>query len=144
MTPDSEEFNKWKNLNGVLALMSNEGLVAGTYLALTCLTLGLEQENVVTSKTKKGVKTQLEIHLPIAALWVATSASYLYKLSVTEACLDEAGRESTTWKGAKGYSLERWAFWKERFAALKSHQFIMLEGKTSAEIAISQMNSQAI
>jgi len=141
MTPDSEEFDKWRNLNGVLALMSNEGLAAGTYLALMCIALGLEQEDVVTSKREKVVKTQLEIHLPISALWVTTSASYLYKLSVVKACSDEAGRESETWKGARGYSLERWTFWKERFAALKGHQFVTAEGKTLAETAITQMDA---
>ena len=141
MTPDSEEFKKWKNLNGILALMSNEGLAAGTYLTLTRFALGLEQENIVTSKTEEAVKRHMEIHLPIAALWATTSASYIYKLSFTEACSDEPGRDSETWRGAKGYSLQRWAFWKEKFAALKSNKFVTSEGKTFVEAAITHMSA---
>jgi len=139
MAPEHEEFKKWKNINGVMALMSNEVLYGGAYHALTCLALALEQGDSITRKTEKAVKTQLEIHLPVAALWVTTSAPYLYKMCVINECSDEEGRVSQTWKGTKGYSLERWAFWKERFAALKTHQFATPEAKASAEAAIAQM-----
>jgi len=141
MGPDDEEFRKWKNINGALAIMSNEGLYGGAYKTITCLALALEHDDAMTRKTKEAMKTRLEIHLPVAALWVVTSTPYLYKLCVANACSDEEGRVSQTWKGKEGYSLDRWEFWKERFVALEGHQLATAEAKASAEAAIAKMDA---
>jgi hypothetical protein len=84
------------------------------YRALYCVYTALETQ----PKKKKDLKTVVECHVPIAAIYFQICASSLYDASVTRWGRDSSNWAGELWTGEKGYSLTRWAFWKKRLVEL--------------------------
>lgn len=57
----------------------------------------------------------LEYWVPAAAAWVKYNARGIYEMEGKMSQADEEDWEPTTWKGKKGWSKERFAYWTERF-----------------------------
>ncbi|KAK2595215.1 hypothetical protein QQS21_007068 [Conoideocrella luteorostrata] len=57
----------------------------------------------------------LEYWVPAAAVWMQIDARGIYKMEGKISEGDEQGWYPTTWKGAPGWSKDRFSFWIERF-----------------------------
>lgn len=60
--------------------------------------------------------SRLDVQIPAAATWIRIIGKGIYEME------GEIGNEydsfTTSWKGKKGWSKERFAFWRERFQEL--------------------------
>lgn len=68
-----------------------------------------------------------ELLVPAAATWFIQAATKFYDM-----CRDSSG--------VRGYSLERWAFWKRRFLEIATHQDLMISIRNVASRAASEMD----
>lgn len=140
MTPQDEDFKKWKNINGALALMSSQTLFDGSSIALACLSRALEYDEIVTTENETSIYTMILIHLPIAAIWMSTSLDHLWDLCKANACSDEK-EGGPLWDGKGGFSGDRWTFWWRRFNRLSNHRFATEEVHDAADHAFRWMPS---
>jgi hypothetical protein len=129
-------YRHWKNLNGFCALLTSEGLDSTEYRALYCTYTALESQ----PKKKKDLKSIVEYQVPIAAIYFQICPTSLH-----DACVRGWGRDSSNWAGdlwtgEKGYSLARWAFWKNRFAELGSSDLAGEDVKSMVTKALIQMD----
>jgi hypothetical protein len=115
--------SRWSNLHEFYAKfevgeMSQFGL--GLSLALISIEQALEAKSPTTA--------HLELRAPAASQWFVHAAPLLLQAS-------ERGQQSSmtsdseTWKGAGGYSVERWETWKGRWDALHGREG--LSGETA-------------
>lgn len=52
------------------------------------------------------------LRIEIAAVWIVIAGKTMYE---SKEKYEESGKGGPLWKGANGYSRERWAFWKKQF-----------------------------
>ena len=68
---------------------------------------------------------ELDANIPAAAQWVLFAGGKLYTLEEEykpKKGGGDPGRGGKLWKGRRGFSLERWAFWKEKFQKFSEGQ----------------------
>jgi len=60
--------------------------------------------------------------VPLAGIWILLCGNVIFahcrNPGTPLAGFKDAGKN---WKGANGFSIERWAFWKKRFGEIKGH-----------------------
>lgn len=80
---------------------------------------------------------ELNGKVPAAAVWININGNDIYEAKghIT----GEYDYETSEWKGEKGWSKERWAFWKDRFAAISKEETLSLETREIAKKAAESM-----
>ncbi|KAH8680438.1 hypothetical protein BGZ61DRAFT_481128 [Ilyonectria robusta] len=108
-----ETDRRWKNLNGLVAYLTNERLYGGLYRALESIGMGIENSG------GKEAQRIVECFAPAAAVWFNLSSPQIYH-ACKENALDDSRSRGKLWKGKPGYSLERWGFWRSRLVQLRN------------------------
>lgn len=96
-------------------------------------------EKKITTKDKKSEQAwSLETNLPAAANWFVFASEDLLTQGdkVETKYFDES--ELGEWKG-KGFSRERWAFWKHRLEKLTTSELLSEETKEATRKAVVNM-----
>jgi len=83
---------------------------------------------------------KLDIWVPATAAWIRINPRGLYQMAVEERPMyTERDWIPTNWKGKKGWSKERWAFWIERFEAIGGIPELEEKSRELAREAASSM-----
>ncbi|GAB0137779.1 hypothetical protein EsDP_00006032 [Epichloe bromicola] len=85
----------------------------------------------------------LEYWVPAAAAWVKYNARGIYEMEGKMSRADEEDWEPTTWKGKKGWSKERFAYWTERFEWISKVTALKRETRKEAANAAETMKKVA-
>ncbi|KAK2601873.1 hypothetical protein QQS21_004559 [Conoideocrella luteorostrata] len=76
-------------------------------------------DEVVLESAKHELETRdvrvLNNWVPAAALWMKINAKGIYEMQGKMSNADEQNWDPSLWKGVRGWSKERFAFWRERF-----------------------------
>ena len=59
--------------------------------------------------------------MPIAAIWILLCGNVIFAHCRNPGTPGPRKDARRNWKGAKGFSIERWTFWKKRFGEIKGH-----------------------
>lgn len=134
--PGAEKLHRWKNLNGLIAHLTNEEIYGGLYRALTSISMSLESDD------KKTIKTIVASLVPTAAIWFVLCGPKIYNACQEEKCKDSDVR-GKLWRGTPGYSKERWDFWRSRFTELSTHPEAEVETKDACQVATAAIDAVA-
>ena len=79
-----------------------------------------EEEPDQRSKTYLKQGPQLDVYVPLAGMWILLCGNVIFAhcRNLVTPDYKDAGKN---WKGANGFSIERWIFWKKRFGEIKGH-----------------------
>lgn len=110
---------------------------------MNCLYEGLISIGVGLEYDSSNPPTRSATFVPrvaIAALWLRLLSREIY-----QACLDgkyknRSGRE-TAWKGAPGYSVDRWNLWKDRLQELSQSEDMVDDVRRSCRVAVITMDA---
>ena len=109
------------NLEAFLARVTQAGIADWSWLGLVSLHAALEVEPDPRARAHKEQGLILEVTVPKAVMWLEIAGRKLYD-GVTEGALrDEKYGSGGNWKGAAGFSQERWDYWKKRFGEISVH-----------------------
>ena len=79
--------------------------------------------------------------MPLAVIWIFLCGNVILahcrNPGTPPTGYNDAGRN---WKGAKGFSIERWNFWKKRFGEIKDHDQASKKTKRLAAVGENLMN----
>jgi hypothetical protein len=124
---------RWSNLHEFYAKVEVSAmpqLGLGLSLALLTIEQALEAKSPSTP--------HLELHAPAAGQWFVHAAPLL--LAASERGQQSSMRSaSETWKGADGFSAERWEAWKGRWDALHGREGLSGEAAHLARRALVAM-----
>jgi hypothetical protein len=76
--------------------------------------------------------------VPAAAVWFTINGKGLYEFECDEVG-NEAPWNQTNWKGPKGWSKERFAYWRERFEWISNVSELDVETREAAKEAVEAM-----
>ena len=85
------------------------------------------------------------MYVPPAATWVLLAGERIYELCKSDHDRKDGAGGSTSdcgewlWKKGRGYSLERWAFWKQQFSEIATTQGLKDDVKDIAARAAAAM-----
>lgn len=124
----------WKNINGLLIHFTNEDVYDGKYHALACIGKFFEND-------QKNIRDRfINVYAPVAAMWFIYCSPLIYK-----ACQDQEYPERISggrlWKGASGYNIPRWEFWRNRFEAMSAHPLATEETIQACKAAADGMDA---
>jgi hypothetical protein len=109
-----EEFRRWKNLNSFLARLAGNGIIHVPIFAYWEFRYDLESPSV------KG--TRMDCRVWCASEWMIHCADGLFeRMNLKEKPSEDGARAFSTGPLAKHipvWSMERWEFWKMRFAEI--------------------------
>lgn len=115
-------FNEWISLNSFVARLFADRLAQLGNFAIFELRNGLEEDDEDTKQVPVA-----EARIRTACEWVTKGGLLLLQESLNNTFRDSPGgpnqgtpyRPGVLFKGIKGFNLERWGFWKRRFAELR-------------------------
>ncbi|CAA7270757.1 unnamed protein product [Cyclocybe aegerita] len=144
--PEFKEEEKFRshNYNTFCARMMRDSIRNRTTYAICTMRDALEVEPDYRARAYHTQGPQLNTFVPIAATWIMLAGNYLFHCSQDSGQGAEADSQSIAggrgWKGANGYSLDRWRFWKRRFSELKEQDQASEETREFARKAEDRMN----
>lgn len=136
---------KWVNYHLFTARLIAANLLDGHYLALTLIVEALEKEAPLLD-----LDSEQESNIRAAAQYFIYAAKNMLhnpfqdKANAT-AYSTSWGDSSELWKGDKGFSLERWNFWKTRFGEIRVMEELdeeTREASRRAEVAMDKSERQ--
>ncbi|KAG6314869.1 hypothetical protein E4U22_008365 [Claviceps purpurea] len=83
----------------------------------------------------------LEYWAPAAAAWMKIDAQGIYEMEGKISEADEEGWDPVTWTGPKGWSKERFAYWRERFEWISKVTVLQRSTRKDAAEAAEAMKS---
>jgi hypothetical protein len=124
-TSDAQEAIRTRQRNFVAfaARLTQSGLAdRSKYFSIPHFRGAFEEEPDYRSKAFHKQSPRLDVYVPLAAIWILLCGNVVYahcrNPGTPRADFKDAGRN---WKGANGFSIERWNFWKKRFGEIKGH-----------------------
>ena len=80
--------------------------------------------------------------MPLAAIWILLCGHVFFAHCRNPGTPPRAGFKDAgkNWKGASGFSIERWNFWKKRFGEIKDHDQASEKTKEMAAEGEEAMN----
>lgn len=133
---NSPADREWKNMNGLLAHFTNEGIANSDARALICITQSLEDDD------RKERARIINLFVPAASIWFILCGPIIYEYCQNHTCDDqEFGKK--LWKGTprQGYSIARWEFWRDRFEELSTHFMATEETRQACRAAMDAMDA---
>jgi hypothetical protein len=138
-----EHGDRWVNFNAFCARLTRDGTCDRSAHAIWDLREALEEEPDQREEAAKEHGKQLDVRIPVAANWITIAGNVLYRHSGDCGKDGELGvaSQGRLYSGQAGFSLERWAFWKERFGVIKANEGVADGTKQAAEEAEAAMMS---
>lgn len=137
-TTIATEAAAWASLNFFLANVTQAGIQDFVlYFAVWALRAALEDEISAETEPHK-----FDARVPAAAAWVVYAGKDLYRREVDLTPTGNGGspgRGGPLWSGKAELSKARWAFWKERFGAVKDAEGVQEATKLAAKEAVEAM-----
>ncbi|CZR55821.1 uncharacterized protein PAC_05709 [Phialocephala subalpina] len=109
--PLSQKWSNFQAFSAACVTAKIMGMDNEVFFALILIVNVLEKERTVA---------ELEMNAPAVAQWLLLAGKSIFNQKA-EKCENADcawDRESELWKGKRGYSRERWIFWKERWVVL--------------------------
>ncbi|KAL1792936.1 hypothetical protein ACET3X_009443 [Alternaria dauci] len=135
------EVDAWANMNFFFALVTAEKIQDLSMFALFAFRDALETPAIDDPMSTANQK--YDANVPAAAAWILGCGHDLFRLEKDLTPSDRKqgnpGRGGELWKGKAEFSKERWAFWKERFAAIADMEGVSEDTKIHAKDAIEGM-----
>ncbi|CAN9457720.1 unnamed protein product [Alternaria sp. RS040] len=135
------EIEAWANMNFFFALVAGKHIHDLSMYALFALREALETPAIDDPMSTANQK--YDANVPAAAAWILGYGHDLFRMEKDLTPLDRKqgnpGRGGELWKGKAEFSKERWAFWKERFAAIADMEGVSEQTKIDARDAIEGM-----
>ena len=126
----------WQSYNAFEARLTRDDILDCQYSAIMVLREALEEEPDARARAYHRQGPILDCHVPVAAEWIFRCGHVLYTSHKSFGAASKGGR---LWKGAEGFSPERWQFWKQRFIAISEHDQVKEETKIVAREAERMM-----
>ncbi|RMZ74407.1 Involucrin repeat [Pyrenophora seminiperda CCB06] len=135
------EVAAWANMNFFYARVTQEKIRDLSFYAIFALRMALETP--LADDAESTVAQQHDAHVPAAAAWISGCGHNLFRkeqdLSPSDPKQGNPARGGALWKGIPGFNKERWALWKERFAAVAEMQGIKESTRVVAKDAVEGM-----
>ncbi|KAI9793195.1 MAG: hypothetical protein M1816_000616 [Peltula sp. TS41687] len=132
-----EERQGLQNFNAFEARLTRDGTCDCRMTAVWALKEALEQEPDPRNPAYHRQGPVLDCFVPVAAEWISIAGQAL--LDGGHKDYGGAGDGGRLWKGKRGFSPERWQFWKERFGVISEHEQVSDETKQVAREAKDRM-----
>lgn len=136
----------WYNMNGLLVKLTASGLVNANLNALQSFVSSLE------CRDSRDTEFLFQYLVPAAALWLhtRTTAAQLFEACHQGECRD-SNSGGTLWKmdlhdeqdPRRGFSLQRWEFWRQRLEYLSRHRHATERSKEICRTALQVMEEVA-
>ena len=135
------EIDAWTNVNFFFARVTAEDLMDLSMYAIWTMRQALEEEQ---QDDMEGTAAQkYNVYVPAAAAWVLGFGRTLYRkekdLTPTDRKYGNPARGGALWKGKAEFSKERWALWKERFAAVSKMDEVSEKTRSASKDALQAM-----
>ncbi|KAF9218234.1 hypothetical protein BS17DRAFT_638966, partial [Gyrodon lividus] len=113
------ERERWQSFTAFIARLTRDKIQPEPLFAIWTLRDALEQEPDPRARAYHTQGPALDAQIPAAAEWIIVAGPVLYQFCQSEDEAERAASDATkggrNFKG-QGLSLERWNFWKQRFA----------------------------
>ncbi|KAG9185491.1 hypothetical protein G6011_08035 [Alternaria panax] len=137
----AREIEAWANMNFFFALVAAKHIQDLSMYALFALREALETPAIDDPMSTAAQK--YDANVPAAAAWILGYGHDLFRmekdLTPSDRKQGNPGRGGELWKGKAEFSKERWAFWKERFAAIADMEGVAEQTKLDARDAMEGM-----
>ncbi|KAI5809201.1 hypothetical protein BZA77DRAFT_391816 [Pyronema omphalodes] len=135
-----EDGDRWVNFNAFCARLTRDGTCDRSSHAIWDLREALE-EDLDQGEDACEEEKYPDVRISVAANWITIAGDVLYRHSSDCGKGGELGvaSQGKLYSGQAGFSLERWAFWKERFGVVKASGNITDGTKQAAEEAEAAM-----
>lgn len=143
---EPEWYRKWVALNAFNARVTVHGLMDLKYMAIWTLRAALEDDHLGDSsgQTVAGegqvqeVKSTHDINVSVvtALQWIRHAGHLIYHSQERLGLMGQGGRR---WNGQRGFSRERWDFWKSRFRFFQEQVDVSRETRIAATVAVKTM-----
>ncbi|KAI4605305.1 hypothetical protein J4E83_010730 [Alternaria metachromatica] len=135
------EVQAWTNMNYFFAFVAREHIYDLSMYAIFALREALETPPI--DEPMSTANQKYDANVPAAAAWIIAYGHDLFRmekdLTPTDKKQGNPGRGGELWKGKSEFSKERWALWKERFAAIAEMEGVREETRLDAKDAIEGM-----
>ncbi|KAF8972226.1 hypothetical protein BDZ97DRAFT_1913447 [Flammula alnicola] len=122
---DAQEAIRTRQRNFVAfaARLTQSGLVdRSKHFSIQDFRAAFEEEPDQRSKAYLKQGPRLDVYVPLAGIWILLCGNVIFahcrNPGTPLADFKDAGKD---WKGANGFSIERWNFWKKKFGEVKAH-----------------------
>ena len=109
----------------------------------------LEVEPDYRSKVYHKQGPQMDLYVPFPVIWLLLCGDVIFshcRNPGPPSTLIQVKDRKRNWKGASGFSIERWNFWKKRFGEIKGHDQASKKTKelaTEGETLMNRIESEA-
>ncbi|KAI4934002.1 uncharacterized protein J4E92_003672 [Alternaria infectoria] len=135
------EVQAWTNMNYFYAFVAREHIYDLSMYAIFALREALETPPI--DEPMSTANQKYDANVPAAAAWIIAYGHDLFRmekdLTPTDKKQGNPGRGGELWKGKSEFSKERWALWKERFAAIAEMEGVKERTRLDAKDAIEAM-----
>lgn len=130
-----QEPEKWRNFNAFCARLTRGDVCDMSLIGTHTLSKTLEDEPDPRARAYHAYREVFKKQVPVAALWIEISGEAMWKRCKGDISTEglEDGCRGRLWKGKPlGLSMERWEFWKDRWAVIGEHPVADEETKEQA------------
>ena len=135
------EVEAWTNMNYFFALAARNDIQDLSMYAIFALREALETPPI--DELMSTANQKYDANVPAAAAWILGYGHDLFRMEKDLTPADKKqgnpGRGGELWKGKSEFSKERWALWKERFAAIATMEGVKEQTRIDAKDAIEGM-----
>jgi len=135
------EVQAWTNMNYFFAFVAREHIYDLSMYAIFALREALETPPI--DEPMSTANQKYDANVPAAVAWIIAYGHDLFRmekdLTPTDKKQGNPGRGGELWKGKSEFSKERWALWKERFAAIAEMEGVKERTRLDAKDAIEGM-----
>lgn len=135
------EVDAWANLNFFFSLITARELEDLSLYAIWAMRQALE--DVPQDEPRHSAAQSYDTYIPAAAVWIIGLGPTLFRLekdlTPTDRKQGNPARGGELWKGKAEFSKERWALWKERFAAVGKMEEVNDKTKSMGRDAVEHM-----
>ncbi|EMD69132.1 hypothetical protein COCSADRAFT_130537 [Bipolaris sorokiniana ND90Pr] len=136
-----QEVEAWANMNFFYARVTQKGLQDLWIYAIWSMRTALETPLV--DDPSATANQQYDAYVPAAAAWIFGNGRQLFRLEKDLTPADpkqgNPARGGELWKGKAEFSKDRWALWKERFAAVGKMDGVTEKTRITARDAVESM-----
>jgi hypothetical protein len=145
---DENGVDGWASLNAFVARLAQAEVSNFDDYGIWSMRSALEDftfedRNAVTGKVKEGELNPdiLDQHVPAAAVWAIYAGKRMLELSKESKEGSASTRGGPSWEGKPGYSMERWDFWKQKFATFSVREDLAAKTKELSAKAYESMKA---
>ncbi|KIJ59192.1 hypothetical protein HYDPIDRAFT_33424 [Hydnomerulius pinastri MD-312] len=141
---NEEKRERWQSFIAFIARLTSDKTQPEPIFAIWALRYALEEEPDSRARAYHTQGPTLDAQMPAAVEWILVSGRVLYESCQSSDKDERADYDATkggrNFKG-QGLSLERWKFWKQRFAQIQLFDQVREATKVLAKEAVEEMEA---